>query len=101
MEFVVPTDVMPALIGLRGQKHKDTEQRTNTVISFKKLSNCLTLVSVHGKSHNCELAKKLLQMASGHYLASLKNDDCDDLQVPGIDHARQDIKTFLTEILNS
>ena len=42
MDFCVPTEVIPALIGYHGKKHTDTERATNTNIKFIKDTGALS-----------------------------------------------------------
>ena len=97
LEFMVPAEAVPALIGYNGQKHKDTESRTRTRIKFIKVSDIIFAVSIIGSPDDCNLAKSLINMAIGHHLAAIKvplkyEEDFGQI------HATYDVQTFLHEV---
>ena len=99
INFLVPTETVPALIGLQGQKHRDTQLRSNTRISIEKSSELLTRVEVQGSRDNCCIAQQLIFLSVKHHLASLRDLDQGPVEV-GRQHAALDLKTILFEIHN-
>ena len=97
---MVPLEALPSLIGLKGQKHKDTERATDTKIAYNKHSEVLCEVSIRGTQEKCSLAKKLVCLAVNHHLASLKENPFQEEEL-GLPHAILDIRTILFEIYNN
>ena len=97
IEFIVPTEAIPALIGYQGQKHKDTENRTSTKIRFLKNCDVLSTVRIIGHPDKCKIAEAILKMALGHTLASMTTSRPHN-EVLNISHAKYDVKTFLFEV---
>ena len=100
MEFLVPSEAVPALIGIKGQKNRDTEARSRTKISFRKFSDVLHLVRIEGSPQNCVLARRIVDHALGHHLASLKTYEVNP-QLPDSSHAELDVKSFLFELFSN
>ena len=95
----VPTETIPALIGLKGCKVKDTEQITCTKISFFKSEKPLSTVKILGKSlMDVEKAKKIIIIGTFHHLAQLKTPSPVRFDRPGRQEAALDLKTFAAEI---
>ena len=100
IQFILPSECIPAIIGLNGDKVKDTKSVTGTTIQLTKKSDLFHLVSVSGHSiESCHLAKRILLHAVSHHLASLQKP----LHVPngsGQAKAESDVHTFFTETYN-
>ena len=100
IQFILPSECIPAIIGLNGDKVKDTKSVTGTTIQLTKKSDLFHLVSVSGHSiESCHLAKRILLHAVSHHLASLQ----EPLHVPngsGQAEAGSDVHTFFTETYN-
>ena len=94
---MIPTEAIPGLIRYQGQKHKDTEMRTNTKIAYTKVSEVLSSARITGKAEDCRIARALINMAIGHSLASMKTEPA-SLEQLGEIHAAYDIKTIFFEI---
>ena len=97
IEFIVPSEAIPALIGYKGQKHQDTEERTKTKIKFSKNCEVTSKVNIIGSMQNCRIAEGILKLAARHCLASLKTME----PYQGVlrqENAVYDVKTLLFEI---
>ena len=98
--FQVPSDCVPALIGLGGSKVEDTQRKSETDIKFSKFSDVLHSVSVSGFSvDNCNLAKRIIVLAVNHHLAALKTLP-PNTEFPGEAEARLDAQTFFAEVMH-
>ena len=95
--FSVSTKAVAALIGLQGQKHRDTETRTDTKIEFLTSQGEDSMVEITGSQENCRLARRIIEMALRHHLASVTMPPVPDTDV-GQSHAALDIKTVLFEM---
>ena len=100
LELFVPTETIPALIGYKGQKHRDTEKATKTKLKFFKEPGAVSRISIIGSFQDCEIAKRVINIAVGHHLASVKIDKGHEEDL-GPDHATQDIRAICHEIYKS
>ena len=98
IEFPVPTEALPALIGHQGQKHRDTEKATATTVRFNKKSEVISTALVFGTPENCCRAKCLINIAVGHHLASLKTVHANKEKMPSSSVVLQDLRTVCHEI---
>ena len=75
IEFLIPSESVPAVIGLQGTKIKDTQLVTNTIIHLKSNRHIFHSVSIKGSSTDiCQLAKRIICHATRLHLASLKEN---------------------------
>ena len=100
IRMFIPSECVPAVIGHRGQKHRDIEMRTGTRVKISSHSEFVHSVTITGELANCKLAETLTNMAVGHNLMSLKTVPCPD-SVPNVDDAKLDVKTFFFEVLRN
>ena len=97
LEIKVPSETIPALIGYKGQKHRDTEARSRTKISFNSESASTSVVKITGNFEDCRLAENLINKAIGHYLAAVMTHS-ESTEIPGAIHAAYDVQAFLHEV---
>ena len=96
---MVPAISVPALIGIKGQKHRDTETRTHTSINISHISDVSANVKIRGNFPECLLAKQIIQLAVSHYLASVGHIGGKNAEKPSYKHAGQDVMTVMSELL--
>ena len=100
IKLTVPSESIPAIIGLNGSKVKDTQVKSCTTINISQQKDNLHLISITGETEQkCNLARRILLHAVKHYFASLKTESPDNT-IPGRAEALLDIHTFYTEILS-
>ena len=97
--FCVPSVVIPSLIGLKGNKHKDTEQISKTKISFKRMDSCTHKVHISGLPEGIKTAKKIVELAVKHYSASVAIGTVLDNNVAAKEEAILDCKMFISEVM--
>ena len=98
--FHVPSEALPALIGVKGAKHRDLEATSRTKIILVDQLDGQALVTIRGHLPNCELARSLVHMTIRHFQASLSVVEPRREEL-NIDHAALDLKTLLFEIYSS
>ena len=95
----VPSECVPALLGLNGKKHKDTENISRKKICFKRLNSDSHKAHIFGKPDNIMLAIKMIDLAIKHFKASVSEDSQEDPEPPGKDEAVLDCNMFISETL--
>ena len=95
----VPSECLPALLGLEGKKHKDTERVSKTKIRFKRVNSDSYNAKIFGKPDNIILAKQIIDVAIKHFKASVSEDSQEDPALPGKDEAVLDCNMFISETL--
>ena len=93
----VPSEAVPAIIGLKGKKIKDTCAVFNTSIKIEKTNGPLSFVTIRTyKEDAIEKTKKILIMTVKHYFASVEElpASSEIPTEPNDADALQDLKTF-------
>ena len=96
----VPSEAVPAIMGRKGSKVKDTSAVFNTTIKVDKTDGPLYFVNIRADSQEAiEKTKKILVMAIKHYFASVEElpANSDIPTEPNEADALQDLKTFSFE----
>ena len=99
LSFNVPADSVPALLGLKGNKLKDTQMKTNTRIKFLQQSEELYNVNIQGNISDCHLAQKLIFLGVRHHQAAVVSRTYVEYQGDGTE-VKHDIRAFIAEINN-
>ena len=97
--LLVSSVFFPALIGLKGAKHKDTEGVTNTRICFKRLNDDSYKVHISGHRCNVALARDIIGVALQHAGAAVEDPKTEVDVGPGKEEAVLDCKMFISETL--
>ena len=101
LSFVVPSEAVPALLGLAGAKVKDTMRTSRTTIEFSKYSDILDNVTVYGEPGQCDLARRIILHGVSHYLASMVTmvpSSKMDIRTSDREDAECDVRTVLSEL---
>ena len=99
-QLPVPSESVPALIGLGGQNVRSTMAVTNTTITFIK-SPHISRAVITGDSSNVALAQQVRKLAVLHHQAAVRPLSVrDNLGQPGLAEAALDLRTFKFEIDN-
>ena len=97
IRFNVPAECVPSLIGLKGDKKRDTELKTDTQIRFIRQSEELYIVSITGEEKKCYQAKKIILLSVAHHRASILTFKYTPKQ-PNEKEVASDLKTFWAEV---
>ena len=98
--MVVPKECVPALIELNNRKWADTEEITGTKIRIYTRGNMQEVIVIKGDSQEkCMLARRIMQHAIDHYVASIKTETPVCREVNESD-AMLDLATFYSEVLD-
>ena len=93
----VPSEAVPAFIGCKGSKVRDTSAVFNTSIKVDKTGGPLSFITIRADNEEAiEKTKKILVMAVKHYFASVEELPASSNipTEPNDADALQDLKTF-------
>ena len=98
--MVVPKECVPALIELNNRKQEDTEEIMGTKIRMYPQGNMQEVIVIKGDSQEkCMLARRIMQLAIDHYVASIKSETPVCREINKLD-AMLELATFYSKVLD-
>jgi hypothetical protein len=99
VSLLIPSECVPALLGLGGVKVKDIQNKSSTQIQFLPHSDMLRLAVIVGQTDkNCNLAQRLIIHGVNHHFASLKAAS-PNRSMPNEEDTKLDVRIFYAETI--